>query len=81
MPVLPEMGTGRNACPTGGDRQECLAYQLFDNSGPTGIDRIVQADRGTSRRTLAALKACKTTNANNSDVIGRVGFAPARMAA
>src|SRR6476620_2712081 len=49
-----------------------------------GADRFRpdrQAIRGTPRRTLAALKTCKTINANNSDVIGRVGFAPVRMAA
>ena len=38
-----------------------------------------QVCRGTPRRTLAALKACKTKTANN-DVAGRIGFAPVRMA-
>jgi hypothetical protein len=34
---------------------------------------MVQVDRGTPRRTLAALKAYKNTNANDN-VIGRIGF-------
>jgi hypothetical protein len=48
--------------------------------GPTGIDRTGQAYRGMPRRTLAALKTCKTKTANN-DVAGRIGFEqPLRMA-
>jgi len=43
-------------------------------------DRLV--DRGTPRRTLAALKTCKTITANNDNAVaGRMGFAPVRLAA
>lgn len=34
---------------------------LFENSGPTGIDRTGQVDRGTSRRSLASLKSEQKT--------------------